>query len=185
MDKEIVDRTKERMQKVVEHTQQELGTIRTGRASAALLDSVRVDYYGTPTPLNQCAAISVPEPKLLVVQPWDKSITDAVLKAIQRADLGLNPSSDGNLIRVPVPPLNEERRKELVKQAGRQAEEGKVALRNVRRDANDELKKGEKSGSIPEDVSRRAQGEVQKLTDDFTARLDTVLERKRQEIMEV
>ncbi len=185
MEKEILARTEARMQKGVEHTQQDLSTIRTGRANATLLDGVKVDYYGTPTPLNQVAAISAPEPKLLVVQPWDKTVMQEVVKAIQRADLGLNPSSDGNLIRLPVPSLNEERRKQLSKVAARVAEEGKVTVRNMRRDANDELKKLEKSGDVAEDVSHRTQAEVQKLTDRFVKQLDEMLELKRQEIMEV
>jgi len=185
MQQEILARTEERMKKGVEHTQQELNAIRTGRASATLLDGVRVDYYGTPTPLHQVAAVSTPEPQLLVVQPWDKTIAGAIVKAIQRADLGLNPSNDGNLVRIPVPPLNEERRKELTRVAARLAEEGKVAIRNIRRDANDELKKREKAGEIPEDGSRRTQAEVQKVTDRFVKHLDDILERKSREIMEV
>jgi ribosome recycling factor len=185
MEKEILAKTETRMQKGMEHTQHELATLRTGRANASLLDGVKVDYYGTPTPLNQVAAISTPEPKLLVVQPWDKTVIDEVVKAIQRADLGLNPASDGNLVRIPVPALNEERRKELTKVAARLCEEGKVALRNIRRDANDELKKLEKAGEIPEDGSRRTQGDVQKLIDKYVKLLDEALESKQKEIMEV
>jgi ribosome recycling factor len=185
MEQELLAKTEDKMKKAVEHTQRELNTIRTGRASAALLDSVRVDYYGAPTPLNQLASIAVPEPKLLVVQPFDKTVANEIVRAILRSDLGLNPSSDGNVIRVPVPPLNEERRKELTKLAARQTEEGKVAVRNIRREANDELKKLEKGSEISEDACRRTQAEVQKLTDREIAHLDEMLEKKRQEIMEV
>ncbi len=185
MDKAILARTEDKMKKAVEHTGRELASIRTGRANASLLDGVQVDYYGAPTPVNQLAAISAPEPKLLVVQPFDKTVAEDIVKAIQRADLGLNPGHDGNIIRIPIPALNEERRQELAKQASRQTEEGKVALRNVRREANDELKKLEKAGDIPEDASRRTQAEVQKLTDAQVKALDDLLEKKRREILEV
>jgi ribosome recycling factor len=185
MFEEVIRRAESKMAKAMEHTRKELATIRTGRASAALLEGIRVNYYDTSTPLNQIAGISVPEPKLLVVQPFDKTISEEIVKSIQRADLGLNPSSDGNVIRIPVPALNEERRRELSKVAAKQTEDGKVAVRQVRREANEELKKLEKAGDIPEDASRRAQTDVQKLTDEQIKRLDELLDRKRQEIMDV
>lgn len=185
MDQEILKRADEKMKKAIEHVRHELSTIRTGRASAALLEGVRVDYYGNPTPLIQVAAISVPEPRLLMVQPYERTLVPEVLKAIQKADLGLNPSSDGSLVRVPIPQLNEERRKSLVKHASKLVEDGRVAIRNIRRDSNEELKKQEKKGTVSEDEGHRAQAEVQKITDQAIKRLDEILEKKRQEIMEV
>ncbi len=175
----------ERMEKAVEHVRHELATIRTGRASPALLDGVKVPYYGAPTPLNQVAAVSVPEARLLVVQPYERTIVTEVVKAIQKADLGLNPATDGTVIRLPIPPLNEERRKQLAKHAAKLTEDGKVAVRNIRREANEEIKKREHDKEISEDESRRAQTEVQKHTDQAIKRLDEILEKKRQEIMEV
>lgn len=185
MEQEILKRADEKMKKAVEHVRHELATIRTGRASAALLDGLRVLYYDTPTPINQVAAISVPEPRLIVVQPYERTLVPEVVKAIQRSDLGLNPSSDGTLVRVPIPPLNEERRKTLAKHAAKLIEDGRVAVRNVRRETNDELKKQEKDGKVSEDENHRAQTEAQKLTDQAIKRLDEILEKKRQEIMEV
>jgi ribosome recycling factor len=185
LEQEILKRADEKMKKAVEHVRHELATIRTGRASTALLDGVRVAYYGNPTPINQVAAISVPEPRLLVVQPYERTLVPEVVKAIQKADLGLNPSSDGTVVRLPIPPLNEERRKTLAKHAAKLVEDGKVAVRNVRRDTNDELKKQEKAGKVGEDENRRAQTEAQKLTDQAIKKLEEILEKKRQEIMEV
>jgi ribosome recycling factor len=185
LEQEILKRADEKMKKAVEHVRHELATIRTGRASAALLDGVRVEYYGNPTPVNQVAAISIPEPRLLVIQPYERTLVPEVVKAIQKADLGLNPSSDGTLVRVPIPPLNEERRKTLAKHAAKLVEDGRVAVRNVRRDTNDELKKQEKAGKVSEDESRRGHTETQKLTDQSIKRLDEILEKKHQEIMEV
>jgi len=185
LEQEILKRADEKMKKAVEHVRHELATIRTGRASAALLDGLRVLYYDTPTPINQVAAISVPEPRLIVVQPYERTLVPEVVKAIQRSDLGLNPSSDGTLVRVPIPPLNEERRKTLAKHAAKLVEDGRVAVRNVRRETNDELKKQEKDGKVSEDENHRAQIEAQKLTDQAIKRLDEILEKKRQEIMEV
>lgn len=185
MEKEILNKADEKMKKAIEHVRHELASIRTGRATAALLDGVRVVYYGNPTPLIQVAAISVPEPRLLLVQPYERTLVPEVVKAIQKSDLGLNPSSDGTLVRVPIPALNEERRKDLVKHASKIVEDGKVAVRNVRRDTNEEYKKQEKKGTVSEDESRRGQGDVQKITDQSIKRLDEILEKKRQEIMEV
>ncbi len=182
---EIVKGAEERMKKALAATQHEFTTVRTGRASASILDRVTVDYYGTPTPLNQIANITAPEPQLLVVHPWDKSVVEGAMKAIQAADLGLNPSTDGTVIRLPFPPLNEERRLELAKVVKRMAEEGRVAVRNVRRDANEHLKAEEKSHEISRDEWERAQDRVQKLTDQYIKEIDLALERKEKEIMEV
>jgi ribosome recycling factor len=162
-----------------------LTKIRTGRANPGLLDTVHVDYYGAITPLSQVASVSAPEPRLLVVQPWDKSLVSAVSKAIQKADLGLNPTDDGSIVRVPIPTLTEERRKDLVKLVGKLAEEGRVHIRQMRRDANDELKKRVKDGSIPEDDEKRSEQEIQKLTDRYVHMIDEMLTKKTAEIMEV
>lgn len=176
---------RERMSKAVDHVRHELATIRTGRASAALLDGVRVDYYGHPTPLNQIAAISIPEARLLVVQPYERNLVPEVVKAIQKADLGLNPNSDGTLIRLPIPTLTEDRRKSLAKHAAKLIEEGKVVIRGIRRDVNDDIKKRREKGELGEDDARRQQDDVQKETDQAIKSLDEILEKKRQEIMEV
>ena len=171
-----------RMDKSVEATQHELNTIRTGRASAALLDRVTVDYYGQPTPLNQLATLNVPEPRMLTVQPFDPSSLGAIERAIQESDLGLNPSNDGKIIRLPIPQLTEERRKELVKVARQVAEEGRVAVRNVRRDVIHHLKEEQSVGA---DEEHRAEERVQKLTDEHVTRIDELLKRKEAEITEV
>ncbi|MFL5972394.1 MAG: ribosome recycling factor [Gaiellaceae bacterium] len=171
-----------RMDKSVEATQHELNTIRTGRASAALLDRVGVDYYGQPTPLNQLATLNVPEPRMLTVQPFDPSSLGAIERAIQESDLGLNPSNDGKIIRLPIPQLTEERRKELVKVARHVAEEGRVAVRNVRRDVIHHLKEEQSVGA---DEEHRAEERVQKLTDEHVTRIDELLKRKEAEITEV
>jgi ribosome recycling factor len=181
----VKQKAEERMEKAVEHVRHELATIRTGRASAALLDGVRVPYYGNPTPLKQVAAISVPEARLLVVQPYEQNLVPEVVKAIQKADLGLNPSTDGTVVRLPIPTLTEERRKTLAKHAAKLTEEGKVVIRGIRRDLNEELKKRQHDGEIGEDESRRSQDDVQKQTDQAIKKLDEILEKKRQEIMEV
>jgi ribosome recycling factor len=178
-------KAEERMTKAVEHVRHELATIRTGRASAALLDGIKVDYYGHPTALNQVAAITVPEARLLVVQPYERTLVAEVVKAIQKSDLGLNPASDGTVVRLPIPTLNEERRKTLAKHAAKIVEDGKVAVRNVRRELNDEIKKHEHDGTMGEDEARRSQADVQKHTDQSIKKLDEILEKKRQEIMEV
>lgn len=175
----------ERMKKAVSALQRELGSIRAGKATPALLDGIKVDYYGSATPLNQVAGISVPEARLLVVQPWDKSLLQPIAKAIMAADLGLNPQDDGQVLKIPIPSLNEERRKELVKHAHKLAEESRVAIRNVRRDANDELKKAQKDGDLPEDESRRLTDQVQKLHDKYIAEIENVLKKKEAEVMEV
>jgi ribosome recycling factor len=185
MVKNIIKEATEKMSKAVDVVKHELVTIRSGRATPALIEGVKVDYYGTATPLKQIANIGVPDPTLLTVQPWEKNLIQPIEKAILNANLGLNPANDGTLIRVPIPPLNEERRKEYVKLTKKYGEQGKVSIRNIRRDANDSLKKLEKDKEISEDDLKRAEDEVQKLTDKYTSEIDNLLEQKEKEIMEV
>ena len=182
---EIINDVKQRMEKTLAAMKDEVVKLRTGKASAALLQGLKVDYYGTPTPLMEIAAISTPEPRLLVVKSYDPTQVDAVTKAIQAANLGLNPSRDGNIIRIAIPPLSEERRKELVKLLKRKGEEAKVALRNIRRDANSSLQEGKKKGDIPEDLAKRGEKKVQDLIDDFSRQIDGVIAKKEKDIMEV
>lgn len=174
-----------KMGKAIEAVKREFSGVRTGRASAALFDALKVDYYGTLTPLKQMGSVSTPEPQLAIVQPWDKSAIPAIEKAILQSDLGLNPSNDGNVVRVPFPPLSEERRKEIVKVAHKMAEDGRVAIRNIRHEARDNLHKLEKDKSISEDDKERGEKKVQELTDKFTKHVDELLKHKEQEIMEV
>jgi ribosome recycling factor len=174
-----------RMDKSIETTRSEFNTVRTGRASAALLDRISIDYYGTVTPLKNMASIGVPEPRLLTVQPFDPTQIKAIEKAIQESDLGLTPSNDGKLIRLPIPQLTEERRKELVKVVRRYAEDGKVAVRNVRRDVMRHLEDLVRNGEVGDDEERRAETQVQKLTDDHVGKIDELLKHKEAEIMEV
>ncbi len=185
MMKDILKDASERMDKSVENLRQELSKIRTGKATTALLDGIKVEYYGTMTPLTQMANVSVLDPHTLSIQPWDKSALNSVEKAIMTADLGLNPANDGNIIRVPIPPLNEERRKELVKLIKRFGEEAKIALRNIRRDANDHLKKAEKEDHVSEDNRVKAEKDVQEMTDKHVERIDEMIDHKEAEIMEV
>jgi ribosome recycling factor len=185
MQDKIMTDTEHRMQKSVEAVTHDLGGIRTGKATPALLDSVKVEAYGQKSPLNQVASISVPDPKSLVVQPWDKSIIGEVVKAIQIAELGFNPQVEGNIVRIPVPPLSEERRRELAKLCKKVAEDGKVAIRNVRRDANDQLKKAEKDKQISEDQQHRSMEKIQELTDKFIKKIDELVEAKEKELMSV
>jgi len=185
LEEEVYLEAEEKMKKAVSAFQRELSTLRAGRASPALVDKIEVDYYGIPTPLNQIASISAPESRLLVIQPWDKNVISNIEKAILKSDLGLNPNNDGNVIRLSFPQLTEERRKELVKFVRKKAEEGKVAVRNIRREANDSLKSMEKKGDISEDDSRRFQDEIQKLTDKYIEEVDEVLQNKEKEILEV
>lgn len=185
MAKQVITQTKERMEKAIQSYSRELASIRAGRASAAILDKVTVDYYGAPTPVNQLASINVPEARLLVVQPYDKSSLGDIEKAIIRADLGLNPSNDGTVIRISIPALTEERRKELVKSVKKSSEEAKVAIRNIRRDGNDDLKKLEKNGEITEDELRGYTDDIQKQTDSYIVKVDSVTKEKEKEIMEV
>ena len=174
-----------RMDKSIEATAHELNTIRTGRASAALLDRIAVDYYGQATPLRRLATINVPEPRLLTVQPFDPSSVKAIERAIQESDLGLTPSNDGKIIRLPIPQLTEERRKELVKVVKHLAEEGRVAVRNVRRDVMHDLKELVKDGEVGDDEEHRAEDRAQKVTDEHVKRIDDLLKHKEEEIMEV
>ncbi len=173
------------MEKAVDAMRREFAGVRTGKASPALLDTVRVDAYGTKMPVNQVATVSVPEPRLMIVQPWDRSLVSVVEKAIRGAELGLNPANDGNVIRVPIPPLNEERRKEMVKLLHKIAEEGRIAVRHARQEANKEIKAREQSHEIGEDDAHREIEEVQKLTDEFIGKIDHLLEAKEQEVLEV
>jgi ribosome recycling factor len=173
------------MAKALEAFKRDLSKVRTGRASLALLDSVQVDYYGTPTPLNQVGSLAVPEPRLITIQPWEKNLIGEIERAILKADLGLNPTSDGQLIRLIFPPLTEERRKEMVKQVKRMGEDAKVAVRNTRREANDALKKLEKSKEISEDELKRGEKEIQDVTDDHVARVDQVIAEKEKDLMEI
>src|ERR671934_462755 len=180
----LADATR-RMDKTIESTRQEFNSVRTGRASPALLDRIQVDYYGTPTPLKNLATITAPEPRLLNVQPFDPNSVKAIEKAIQESDLGLQPSNDGKLIRLPIPQLTEERRKELVKVVRSMAEEGRVAVRNVRRDVMHHLKELVDNGEVGSDEEHRAEERVQKLTDEHTQKIDELLKRKEAEILEV
>lgn len=184
MSDNVIKQAEDRMKKAIQSLKKELASLRAGRAAPALLDRIQVEYYGTPTPLNQLANINTPDPRTLVIQPWDKSVLGDIEKAILKSELGLTPSNDGNLIRINIPMLTEERRTELVKTTRKYGEEGKVAIRNIRRDANDEIKKLEK-GDISEDEARDLQDEIQKLTDRFVAEVDQVLAGKEKEIMEV
>ena len=182
---EFLTDAKRRMDTSIEHTRQQFNSVRTGRASAALLDRITIDYYGTPTPLKNMATINAPEPRLLTVQPFDPTQVKPVEKAIQESDLGLTPSNDGKVIRLPIPQLTEERRKELVKLVGRYGEEGKVAVRNVRRDIMRHLEELVRNGEVGDDEERRAEERVQKLTDEHVKRIDELLKHKEAEIMEV
>jgi ribosome recycling factor len=181
----IIAQAGEKMAKAVSALSHEFSTVRTGRASGAIFEKIHVDYYGVSTPLLQLAAVSSPEPQLVLISPYDKSILKAAEKAILASDLGLNPSNDGTVIRVPFPALNEERRRELVRLCHTYAEQARVAVRNARRDANDTLKKQEKAGDIGQDDTRRGEEQIQKKTDAFVAEIDALLKKKEQEIMEV
>lgn len=185
MSSSVMNTAKKAMEKSIEAQKKELQRVRTGRASVSLLDEVMVDYYGTPTPLNQVGTLSVPEARLITVQPWEKNLIPEIEKAIFKADLGLNPASDGQLVRINIPPLTEERRKEMVKLVRRMAEDTKVAIRNARRDANEALKKLQKDKEITEDDQKRGEKEIQDLTDQFVKLADEVVDKKEVEIMEI
>lgn len=185
MRKEILKSTEEKMNKAIDALRRELSTLRAGRANPAILDKIQVEYYGTATPLNQLASITVPEARLLLIQPYDKSALSDIDRAIQKSELGLSPANDGTIIRIVIPTLTEERRRDLVKLVKKYAEEAKVGIRNIRRDANDELKKGQKDGEMTEDELRRGNEEVQKLTDKEIIKVDSVSTDKEKEIMEV
>jgi len=182
---EIKKKSEDKMGKALEMLKREYAAIRTGRASLGILDGISVDYYGTPTPLNQVANLAIPEPRLITLQPWDPKMVGDIEKAIMKSDLGLTPSNDGKLIRLAIPPLTEERRQQIVKQAKKLAEESRVAVRNIRRDINDEIKKKGKESHLSEDDTKRAQEETQKLTDSFIKKIDDLLAHKEKEIMTV
>src|ERR1043165_2088431 len=184
-EKDVIKEARPRMEGAVEDFRRKLASIRTGRAAVSILDAVMVDYYGTPAPLNQMASVHAPEPQMLTVQPWDQTQIGAVEKAIRSADLGLNPSNDGKLVRIPIPPLTEERRKQLAKQVHDVAEDHRTAVRNVRRDSNDRLKRMLKDKLISEDAERDALSEIQKLTDTYILKIDDLTKSKEQEIMSV
>jgi ribosome recycling factor len=185
MMKETLAQARNRMGKAVEDFRHALATVRTGRASTSLLDAVKIDYYGTPTPLNQVATLGVPEPTLLTVQPWDATLLPAIDKAIRASDLGLNPMNDGKILRVPIPALTEERRKELVKHLHKVLEDHRTAIRNIRRDVNDSLKKLFKDKKISEDEEKRGLDEVQKVTDEFMGSLESLGKAKENEVLEL
>jgi ribosome recycling factor len=175
----------ERMKKSVASMEDDFSAIRTGRASAALFEKIKVEYYGTPTPLNQVATISTPEARLVVIQPWDKNVLGDIEKALLKSELSVNPNNDGKVIRINIPPLTEDRRKELVRVAKNTAEQGRVAVRNIRRDANDELKKMQKDGELTEDDAKRGTDDIQKLTDLYIEQINEKLEKKEKEILEI
>ena len=184
-EKDVIKETRQRMDTVIDDFRRKIASVRTGRAAVSLLDNVMVDYYGTMTPLNQMASVHAPEPQMLTVQPWDQTQLGAVEKAIRAADLGLNPSNDGKLVRIPVPPLTEERRKQLAKQVHDMAEDHRTAVRNVRRDGNERLKKMLKDKQISEDAERDALDEIQKLTNTYITKIDELTKGKEQEITSV
>ena len=185
MIEEILKKTTEKMELAIEGIRHELAGIRTGKASPSLIENLQVEAYGSRMPLIQLATISAPEPRLLVIQPWDKSVTGSVMKAIQSSDLSLTPLHEGNIIRVPIPTLNEERRKELVRLAHKVAENGRISIRHSRKEANDQVKKTEKEHQISEDEAHRGMDEVQKLTDSYIEKMDELLKVKEDEIMEI
>ncbi len=184
-EKDVIKETRPRMETVIEDFRRKLATVRTGRAAVSLLDTVLVDYYGTMTPLNQMASVHAPEPQMLTVQPWDQTQLGAVEKAIRGADLGLNPSNDGKMVRIPIPALTEERRKQLAKQVHEIAEDHRTAVRNIRRDANERLKKMLKDKQISEDAERDGLDEIQKLTNSYIARVDELTKSKETELTSV
>ena len=185
MGPELLKQTEERMKKAVETIRHEVATERTKRATTALLDGIKVEYYGKPTPLQQVASVSVPEPRMLVIQPWERAILPEIVKAIQKSDLGLNPADDGSVVRLTLPTLTEERRKDLVKHLGKLIEDGRVRVRTVRREVNDELKKSEREHKISEDDAKKTHDAVQKIHDRYIAMLDDLFHKKQAEVMEV
>jgi len=185
MFRDVKKKAKEKMEHTIDIFKKEIATVRTGRASISMFEGITVDYYGTPTPITQVATFSIPESRLIVIQPWEQRMIPEIEKAIQSSSLGLTPTNDGKIIRIPIPPLTEERRKELVKIVKKMAEDARVAIRNVRREANEEIKKKGKEENISEDDVKRAQDEIQKLTNEYIERIDEILEKKEEEIMEV
>jgi ribosome recycling factor len=182
---ELINTMREKMRDTIEAFARELKVLRTGRASIALLDNIKVEYYGSLTPLNQVSSLSSPEPQLLIIQPWDNSIIRSIEKAIQKSDLGITPSSDGKVIRLSIPPLTEERRRELIKKVKKMAENHKTTVRNDRRDANDAVKSMQKTGSISEDEAKKATHRIQEITDKYIKKTDEIFSKKEEEIMEV
>jgi ribosome recycling factor len=185
MQKEARKRITERMDKTIDALKKDLASIRTGRASLSIFEGITVDYYGTPTPINHLATLSIPESRMITIQPWDPKMIPEIEKAIQKSDLGLNPSNDGKIIRVVIPQLTEERRKQLVKQVHKRGEEAKIAIRNIRRDENEEMRKLEKEQRLSEDETKRALDEIQKITDSYIKKIDEIVAHKEEEIMEV
>lgn len=185
MEKELKRKTAERMQGAIDVLKKDFGGIRTGRASLALFEGITVDYYGTPTPLEQVATLNIPESRMITIQPWEQKLISEIEKAILKSDLGLTPANDGKIIRIPIPPLTEERRKQLVKVVKKRAEEAKVAVRNIRRDTNESLKKLNKDKELSDDEMKKSLDEVQKLTDSYISKVDETLAHKESEIMEV
>lgn len=183
--KEIISTAEKRMEKRIVHLESDYAAIRAGRANPAVLDKITVDYYGAPTPVNQLAAVSVAEARTLLIQPWDQSAVRAIEKAIQTSDLGINPQTDGKVIRINFPPLTEDRRKDIVKDTNKMSEEGKIAVRNIRRDAIDELKSKKKANEITEDDQKKAEKKIQDLTDKYIKIIDELTEKKQKEIMEI
>lgn len=183
--KDIFSESKAAMDKAIKALRRDMSRVRTGRASVSLLDEIKVDYYGTPSPLSQVASLSVPEPRMIVIQPWEKKLIGEIERAIFKSDLGLTPSSDGTIIRLPIPALTEERRKDMAKQVRRMGEDAKVSIRSARRDANEQLKMLEKDKEISTDELKHGEKDVQQLTDDFVAKVDAVVKEKEQELLEV
>ena len=181
---DIYEDTRESMDKTIASLKTELKRVRTGRANLSLLDGIRVDYYGTPTPINQMASLSVPESRLITIQPWDASVIKEIEKALLKSDLGLTPSNDGKIVRIAIPPLTEERRKQLAKSVHKTCEDHKIAIRNIRRDANELLKSLKKDGEIAEDAAFKGQDQVQKITDEFISQIDDIYKEKEKEILE-
>lgn len=185
MQNEAKKRMSEKMDKAIESLKKDLAAIRTGRASLSIFDHILVDYFGTPTPINHVATLSVPESRLITIQPWDPKVIVDIERAIQKSDLGLNPSNDGKIIRIAIPPLTEERRKQIVKQVHKRGEEAKITLRNIRRNGNEEMKKIEKEEHVSEDATKRSIDEIQKITDSFIKNVDEIVSHKEAEVMEV
>lgn len=185
MEAEVRKKIHDRMEKSLEALKKDLAAIRTGRASLSIFDGITVDYYGTPTVINQVATMAIPESRLITIQPWEPKIISEIEKAIQKSDLGLNPSNDGKIIRIAIPPLTEERRKQIIKHVHKRVEEARVSIRNIRREGNDDVKKLEKEKHISEDDTKRALDEIQKLTDSYIKRADEIMEHKEKELMEV
>ncbi len=185
MQKEVKKKLTDKMEKAIDALKKDLGSIRTGRASLSIFDGIMVDYFGTPTPLSHVATLSVPESRLITIQPWDPKVISDIERAIQKSDLGINPGNDGKIIRIAIPTLTEERRKEIVKQVHKRGEDAKISLRNIRREGNDEMKKLEKEAHLSEDDTKRALEEIQNTTDSFIKKVDETLVHKEEEVMEV